>query len=44
MSKSAHDFDERIRGLLSRRLFLGEQGFTGAADSQMSLPIRVWQA
>ena len=41
MSKSAHDFDERIRGLLSRRLFLGEQGFTGAADSQMSLPIRL---
>jgi hypothetical protein len=24
MSKFAHDFDERIRGLLSRRLFLGE--------------------
>jgi hypothetical protein len=41
MNKSAHDFDERIRGLLSRPLFLGEKGFTEAADSQMSLPIRL---
>ena len=41
MNTSAHDFDERIRGLLSRRLFLGEKGFTEAADSQISLPIRL---
>ena len=37
MSKFAHDVDERIRGLLSRRLFL-EQGFTGAATPKCPSP------
>ena len=41
MSNIAHEFDERIRGLLTRRLFLGKEGLTRAADAQMSLPIRL---
>ena len=41
MSNMAHEFDERIRGLLTRRLALGTDGLAGAADAQMSLPIRL---